>query len=198
MNEPQSISFAHVLIVANSEPTLTVVPENLRQNGQLVAIAHDATQVLASSAERLWDAVIIDLTPISASIELVRQLYEQQPTLATIVLSTDHRSTSIRAAITAGAFSWLPTPCPIELIQIAVTRARERRLLQRQATLAQSTPGISWQVVHAINNQLAGIMGLAQLQMIDETVTPDRRSDLEMILNSARIISDLLKPLRQE
>lgn len=198
MNESQSTTFAHVLVVANSEPTLTVLPETLRQSGQFVAIAHDAAEVLASSAERLWDAVIIDLLPMTASIELVRQLSEQQPMLATIVLSPNHSSSSMRAAITAGAFGWLPAPCPIELLELAVTRARERRLLQRQATLAQSIPGVSWQVVHTINNQLAGIMGLAQLQMTDETIPPDRRSDLEMILNSARIISDLLKPLRQE
>ncbi len=195
MHEQESSSFARVLVVANSEATLTVLPEYLRQHGQFVAIAHEPAQVLAHSAERLWDAVIIDLTPVAAGIDLVRQLYEQQPLLATIVLSADRQATSIPAAVAAGVFSWLPAPCPLELVELAVLRARERKQLQRQATSAQASSGISWQVVHTVNNQLAGITGLAQLHMTDDLLSADLRSDLEMMLNSARRISDLLKPL---
>ncbi|MDP9311801.1 MAG: hypothetical protein M3R24_13125 [Chloroflexota bacterium] len=195
MNEQESSSFARVLVVANSEATLTVLPEYLRQHGQFVAVTHESAQVLAHSAERLWDAVIIDLTPVAAGIDLVRQLYAQQPLLATIVLSSDCHATSIPTAIAAGVFSWLPAPCPLELVELAVVRARERRQLQRQATAAQASPGIAWQVVHTVNNQLAGITGLAQLHMADDLLNVDLRSDLEMILNSARRISDLLKPL---
>ena len=196
MNEQESSSFAHVLVVANSEATLTVLPEYLRQHGQFVAIAHEPAQVLAHSAERLWDAVIIDLAPVAASIDLVRQLYAQQPLLATIVLSSDRHAATIPAAVAAGVFSWLPAPCPLELVELAVVRARERRQLQRQAAAQPASTGVSWQIIHTVNNQLAGIIGLAQLHMADDLLSADLRSDLEMILNSARTISDLLKPLR--
>ncbi len=188
----------HVLVVANSETTLTVLSEHLTQLGHIVAVAHYTVEVLAHSADRQWDAVVIDLTPETLALELVRELKVRQTELATIVLSSARGTGSIRAGLEAGAYLWLPAPCPIEVITIAVLRAYERRLLQRHGNGDPRREGISSAVAHTINNQLAGIIGLTQLHITDETLSPDLRADLEVILQSARALGDLLKPLRRD
>ncbi len=115
-----------------------------------------------------------------------------------IVLSSDLRPASIRAGLHAGAYLWLPAPCPLELVTAAVLRAHERQLLQRDAQRASQHEGVSSSVAHTINNQLTGIMGLTQLHLADETLSHELRTDLEVILQCARAIGDLLKPLRKD
>ncbi len=197
MGEEPSPPTPHVLVVANSATTLTALAEHLTALGQTVAVAHHTAEVLAPGANSQWDAVVIDLTPTEQALDLVRRLTEQQPELATIVLSSDRRPSSIRAVFQAGAYLWLPTPCPDELVAATVLRANERRLLRR-ASAGLYRDGVSSAVAHAINNQLAGIMGLTQLHIADETLSPDMREDLEIVLQSARAIGDHLKPLRND
>ncbi len=190
---------ARVLVVANSQNTLTILPEYLAAKGQTVAVSQQPAEVLAQIGEWLWDAVVIDLTPVSLSIQLVQQLKERQPRLATIVLSSDQRPAIIKAGQEAGVYSWLVAPCPVELVLAAVDQAYERRLLLRQQTSkAATTGGLSSELMHTVNNQLAGIIGLVQLHMSDASLHPEMRADLEMVLNSARTIGDLLKPLRND
>lgn len=79
------------------------------------------------------------------------------------------------------------------------TRAYERQRLQRQHNNAMTTQrGLSSNVMHTVNNQLAGIIGLVQLHISDETLDSEMRADLEMVLSSARTVGDLLKPLRND
>jgi DNA-binding NtrC family response regulator len=199
MNRRELAAPARVLVVANSHITLTLLPEHLTAKGQTVAVSQQPAEVLTQVGEWLWDAVVIDLTPITLSIELVRQIAERQPSLATIVLSSDQRPDIIKAGQDAGVYSWLVAPCPVELVLAAIDRAYERQLLQRQqntATTAQR--GLSSNMLHTVNNQLAGIIGLVQLHISDETLDPEMRADLEMVLSSARTVGDLLKSLRND
>lgn len=199
MNSRELAAPARVLVVANSQITLTLLPEHLTAKGQTVAVSQQPAEVLTQVGEWVWDAVVIDLTPITLSIELVRQIAERQPSLATIVLSSDQRPDIIRAGQDAGVYSWLVAPCPVELVLAAVDRAYERQRLQRQHNNAMTTQrGLSSNVMHTVNNQLAGIIGLVQLHISDETLDSEMRADLEMVLSSARTVGDLLKPLRND
>lgn len=199
MNSRELAAPARVLVVANSQITLTLLPEHLTAKGQTVAVSQQPAEVLTQVGEWVWDAVVIDLTPITLSIELVRQIAERQPSLATIVLSSDQRPDIIRAGQDAGVYSWLVAPCPVELVLAAVERAYERQRLQRQHNNAMTTQrGLSSNVMHTVNNQLAGIIGLVQLHISDETLDSEMRADLEMVLSSARTVGDLLKPLRND
>jgi DNA-binding NtrC family response regulator len=199
MNRRELPAPARVLVVANSQTTLTLLAEYLAAKGHTVAISQEPAEVLTQVGEWLWDAVVIDLTPVTLSIELVRQLAERQPGLATIVLSSDQRPNVIRAGHEAGVYSWLVAPCLVELVLAAVNRAYERQRLQRQQISATAaSQGLSSSVMHTVNNQLAGIIGLVQLHMTDASLHPEMRADLEMVLSSARTIGDLLKPLRND
>lgn len=166
--------------------------------GAAAIVAVDVAAALAESEARAWDVVLIDLAAAEAAVDLVRQLRATQPDLPTIVLSPDQSAATIQAGLDEGAFLWLVSPVPVEVVHAALLRARERRSVSVPSMPSGPVAGLTSPMAHTINNQLGGIIGLAQLHLADEALSDDLRDDLEMILQGARTIADLLKQVRAQ
>ena len=164
--------------------------------GATVVVAGSVAAALADREARAWDAAIVDLAAADQAVDLVRQLRANRPDLPAIVLSPDRSAATIRAGLDEGAFLWLVTPIPVEVVHAAILRARERRSGSSVPMPAGPVAGLTSPMTHTINNQLGGIIGLAQLHLADEALPQDLRDDLEMILQGARTIADLLKQVR--
>lgn len=75
---------------------------------EVVASAADGRQAIDLVAQHQPDAILLDLhMPVIDGIETTRQLTELHPAVAIVVLTTYADDTSILAALTAGACSYL-------------------------------------------------------------------------------------------
>jgi DNA-binding NarL/FixJ family response regulator len=75
---------------------------------EVVASAADGRQAIDLVAQHRPDAILLDLSmPVVDGIEATRQLTEQHPEVAIVVLTTYADDTSILAALSAGARSYL-------------------------------------------------------------------------------------------
>lgn len=185
-----------VLLIGTDGRSTAQLAASLADAGHSVTSTTDPAEALRSTHAADWDAVLIEIEPIEAALNLVRQMHSASAELATIVLSADTSAATIRAGFDEGAYSWLVAPAPLELVAAAIRQARERRLLRGPATAALRPLGLSSADAHMMNNQLAGIMGLTQLHLIDEALPEDLRADFTMIMDGARAIADVLKQVR--
>jgi DNA-binding response OmpR family regulator len=61
-----------ILLVVDNEPTVGTVAIPLTEVGHALAIVQTAREVFGQIEKQPWDAVIIDLSPIEAALDLVR------------------------------------------------------------------------------------------------------------------------------
>jgi DNA-binding NtrC family response regulator len=184
---------AHVLLVSDDDNTASLAVD-LIAAGHTVTLAQQHADALPLATQQPWDAVVIDVQTLQPALKLLHELQGRGLRLAAIMLADTHDTTAIEAALLAGAYDWLPRPCPLPLLLAAVARAAERRDLGRAA--AAPDDARTRALVHDINNQLGGIIGLIQLYSDDDRVPADLRADLDMMLQSARAIRDLLRSIK--
>lgn len=190
--EREHALLARILVVADPEATLPEHAPDLIQAGFTVSVIHPNEWAIRQDTKPTWDAVVIELEAIESAIALVGELYQQWPHLTTILLTPPQPDFVIAAGLHAGAYDWLLKPFDLHLFQAALMRAHERRVLREQRGATNNTPSLSIST-HDINNQLSGILGLAQLHLLDPDLPDDLYSDLEEIVASARRITDLLQ-----
>lgn len=190
------MSSVRVLLAANTETTLTAVGIELMQTGFAVSTAQQTHEALAQLAAREYDVVILDYQPFTEAIRLLQIVRQRHPGLATVVVVPEGEPAVLEAALEAGAFDVLMIPLVTPLLHAALRRINEYRQLRRQLAAA---PAISQPtaIMHDINNQLSGILGIAQLYLTDTDLPPDLLEDLTEIAESARRIRDLIQQARQ-
>lgn len=182
-----------VLLVANTT-TFSAIGVELMQAGCAVATAQNTNDALAQLAVNIYDAVLLDNTSPDASMAFITQLHQLSQYAAPILVVPEHHNSAvIEAGLQAGAYDVLTSPLHLPLMLAALNRAAERRQLREQQRSAP-TSETSWSVLHAINNQLSGILGIAQLYMTDTTLPAELREDFASIEEAARRIRSLLQP----
>lgn len=181
-----------VLLVANTT-TFSAIGVELMQAGCAVATAQNTNDALAQLAVNIYDAVLLDNASPDASVAFITQLHQLSLDAAPILVVPEHNSAAIEAGLQAGAYDVLTSPLHLPLMLAALNRAAERRQLREQQRSAP-TSETSWSVLHAINNQLSGILGIAQLYMTDTTLPAELREDFASIEEAARRIRSLLQP----
>lgn len=186
-----------VLLAANTETTLTAVGIELMQTGFAVSTAQQMHEALTQLAAREYDAVILDYQPFTEAIPLLQIVRQRHPSLSTIVVVPEGELAVLEAALEAGAFDVLMLPLVTPLLHAALRRIGEHRQLRQQLTVAP-TAGEPTTIMHDINNQLSGILGIAQLYLTDPDLPPDLLEDLAEIAESARRIRDLIQQARQK
>lgn len=184
---------AHVLLVSDADDTASLAVD-LIAAGHAVTLAQQHDDALRLAVQQPWDAVVIDVQTLPPVLALLHSLRGQTARLAAILLADTGDTTAIEAALLAGAYDWLPKPCILPLLLAAISRAAERRDLA--AAAAAPDDDRTRALVHDINNHLGGITGLIQLYTDDDRLPADLRNDLDLMLQSARTIRDLLRSIR--
>ncbi|MGH9971908.1 MAG: hybrid sensor histidine kinase/response regulator [Pyrinomonadaceae bacterium] len=122
-----------ILIVDDEEPVRTVFASclNERYSCETASDGHEALEWLAREAFAL---VITDIhMPRLGGIELLRKITERYRHLAVIIVSGIDRTQRVLDAIRVGAFDYLIKPCELDVLELCVERALERRALLRNA-----------------------------------------------------------------
>lgn len=187
-----------VLLAANTEATLSSVGIELMQTGFAVSTAQHTHETLAQLAAHAYDALILDYVPLTETIRLLQIVRQRHPSLATIVVVREAQPMMLEAALEAGAFDVLIMPLVKPLLHAALRRIHQYQQLRQQLAAPPSGDPRPTAIMHDINNQLSGILGIAQLYLTDTTLPPDLLEDLTEIAESARRIRDLIQEARQK
>lgn len=123
----------HILIVDDDEAVRNLFAGCLGRRYTCVTAA-DAQEALVRLASRPFGLVIADVKmPGLSGIELLRRITEHFPQTVVIMASAIDRTQRVLDAVRLGAFDYLIKPCDIEVLELSVERALERRVLLRSA-----------------------------------------------------------------
>ena len=120
-----------ILIVDDEEAVRNLFAAALTESYECVTAA-DAQEALTKLSEQQFALVISDVQmPGLSGIELLRKIISDFPDVAVIVASAVDRTQRVIDALRIGAFDYLVKPCEMDVLQMSVARALERRTLLR-------------------------------------------------------------------
>jgi signal transduction histidine kinase len=124
-----------ILIVEDEESLRGLFAESLRDRYQCVT-ASNAQEALDLLAKEEFALVISDVQmPGLSGIELLRKIVSSFPDVAVVIVSGVDRSQRVIDALRLGAFDYLIKPCDLDVLQLSVEGALERRALLRNGKL---------------------------------------------------------------
>jgi signal transduction histidine kinase len=102
--------------------------------------ASNAQEALVRLASEPFALVITDIQmPGLSGVELLRRISDQFPETAVIIASGVDRSQRVLDALRLGASDYLIKPCDMDVLELSVERALERRALLRNARLYKAS-----------------------------------------------------------
>ena len=118
-----------ILIVDDEETIRTLFALSLSEHYECVTAA-DTPEALRLLAARQFALVISDVQmPGLSGVELLRKIISDFPDTVVIMMSGIDRSQRVIDALRLGAFDYLIKPCDLDVLQLRVEQALERRTL---------------------------------------------------------------------
>ncbi|HYY58141.1 MAG TPA: ATP-binding protein [Pyrinomonadaceae bacterium] len=122
-----------VLIVDDEGPVRKLFADCLGER-YCCATAADGNEAMTRLAREPFALVIADVQmPGLGGIELLRKIMESFPETAVVMVSGISRTQRVLDAVRLGAFDYLVKPCDLDVLELTVERALERRALLRAA-----------------------------------------------------------------
>ena len=152
--------------------------------------------------------VILDLSmPVLDGLEVCRRIRAHpagRETFVLVVTGRDARE-DLAEVMDAGADDYVSKPSTPEQLrtrlEIAARRIAQeeaRRAAEAELARARWLAGIGETTIaleHEINNPLSALLGHAELLLMDRTLTPGQRRDLERVREQAEHIADIMRQL---
>jgi signal transduction histidine kinase len=128
---PSDDSDKRILIVDDEEPVRKLFAACL--NGRYSCVtAAGAQEALLRLVSEPFALVLSDVQmPGLNGIELLRKITDQFPDTAIVMVSGVDRTQRVLDAVRLGAYDYLTKPCDLEVLELTVERALERRKLLR-------------------------------------------------------------------
>lgn len=122
-----------LLIVDDEESVRNLFARSLRERYSCETAAN-AQEALEWLKREPFALVITDIQmPGISGIELLRKISERYPYTAVIIVSGVDRTQRVIDAVRMGAYDYLLKPCDLDVLELCVDRALERRTLLRNA-----------------------------------------------------------------
>ena len=197
------------MLVVDDDPTTVLLLEHVLEGlGWPYDTADDGEQAWTMWQKDKHPLVVLDLEmPRMDGLEVCRLIRQAQPTRETYVLVVTGRdkAADLEAVLTAGADDYITKPTSGQRLT-ARLRIAERRMdndvsrrqIEEMLRQSQWLAGIGEATVglqHEINNPLTGLLGTAELMLMDAKDAGRPTEDIEMILQQARRIGELVKRL---
>jgi len=141
---PKTSLSGRVLLVDDDPTTLMLLRTILGRGGFAVETATDGAKALDRLRQPglpVCDAVLTDyMMPELDGLQLLEQIQRHDPTLATIITTSDSERTTLSASLKGGVCDFLEKPCPPKVVLDAVERAigltrRQRSLYSAERRL---------------------------------------------------------------
>lgn len=196
-------------LIVDDDPTIVLLVEHVLQ-----ALSHDYDT--ASDGDAAWAAwqksrhklIVLDLMmPGMDGLDVCRRIREVDPERNTYILVVTGRdkAADLESVLDAGADDYVTKPTTgqrlLARMKIAERRMendRARRLAEEELRKARFLAGIGEATVglqHEINNPLTGLLGTAELMLLDMEQAGQKTDDIRTIIEQGRRISTLVKRL---
>jgi DNA-binding response OmpR family regulator len=186
-----------VLVVEDETILREQIAQLLPMLGYRVRVAPDVATALAELDRALPDIILTDLMlPDQSGYDVLEQSQRRQPGLPVLVMTAYASLESAIEALKQGAYDYLLKPILPAELSAALSRAAVAVALQRSRERAEHLRHIaevSLTLAHEINNPLAILMGELQIQLETTSGDPDMRQALEIALESAHRIADVVR-----
>jgi DNA-binding NtrC family response regulator len=118
-----------VLLVDDEVEFVETLAERMRSRGLKVDTAHDGQQALQKTANKRYDAIILDLAmPGMSGMEVLKKLRQENPDRQIILLTGQGTVQTAVEATKLGAMDFLEKPTEIDLLLEKIREARTKRL----------------------------------------------------------------------
>lgn len=196
-------------LIADDDPTIVLLLEQVLQGlGRDYDTATDGESAWQSWQKSRHKLVVLDLTmPKLDGVDVIRRIREVDPERNTYILVVTGRdkAADLESVLDAGADDYVSKPTAgqrlIARMRIAERRMqndRARRLAEEELRKARFLAGIGEATVglqHEINNPLTGLLGTAELMLLDMQERGQPTDELRTIIEQGKRISDLVKRL---
>lgn len=198
-----------VILADDTAVTRRLLQAALEQRGHAVLAVADGADAWRAFEQTRPPLLVLDWQmPGLDGVEVCRRIRASSASRAVFVLMVTSRDSSddLARALDAGADDYVTKPItPVHFAaRIAIA---ERRIEQNAArwraeeslARAQWLSGIgetALAIQHEVNNPLAAMLTSASVLLLDETLAPSLRRDLESISQQARRISDVVRRLK--
>jgi DNA-binding response OmpR family regulator len=185
-------------LIVDDEPLLL---EQLRQLlcswGYRVRVAQDAQSAIAALEEGVPDIVMTDLMlPDRPGYTILEYVHNQWPHLPVLVMTGYATLEGAIEALKHGAYDFLLKPITAPELEAALTRAHTAVALQRfraREQQLQHVAEVALTLAHEINNPLGILVGELHYQIEEAQLAPEVQEALEVCLNSAQRIADVVR-----
>ena len=196
-------------LIVDDDPTIVLLVEQVLQ-----ALGHDFDT--ASDGDAAWTAwqrsrhglVVLDLMmPRMDGLDVCRRIRDVDPERNTYILVVTGRdkAADLESVLDAGADDYVTKPTTgqrllarMKIAERRMANDRARRLAEEELRKARFLAGIGEATVglqHEINNPLTGLLGTAELMLLDMQEAGQKTDDIRTIIEQGRRISALVKRL---
>ena len=197
----------YTVLIADDDPTILLLLEHVLEGmGRRFEMADDGAQAWSAWQRGRHELVVLDIEmPGLDGLEVCRRIRAEDPDRKTFILVVTGRDTGqdLDAVLSAGADDYVTKPTTgqqllarmrIAQSRMAVDQARrdaEEALRQGRyhAGIGEATVGLQ----HEINNPLSGLLGTAELLLLDLTERGFPTEDVSTIIEQAQRIAALVK-----
>jgi CheY-like chemotaxis protein len=205
-----------ILYVEDDPDLMMLVQERLGQAGFVVDAAFDGEEALAKYAAGSYDLLAIDQTlPVLDGLGVLRAIASHAPLPPTVMVTGTGNEKVAVQTMKLGADDYIVKDSGgtwLDLLPSTIERVlRQRRLVEEKkaveaalwererqlwhAQKLESLGVLAGGIAHDFNNILAGIMGYADLALLELPATEPARADIEVIKKSVRRAADLTRQM---
>lgn len=194
-------------LIADDDPTIVLLLEHVLEGlGWPFDVADDGAIAWSRWNETRHDLVILDIgMPGLDGLEVCRRIRaaEKERAAYILVVTGRDKASDLEAVLEAGADDYVGKPTTgqrlrarMRIAQRRMENDRARRAAEEQLRAARFNEGIGQATVglqHEINNPLTGLLGTAELMLLEAEAKGEATGDLRTIIEQAQRIRELVK-----
>jgi DNA-binding response OmpR family regulator len=196
-------------LIADDDPTIVLLLEHVLEGlGWPFDTAGDGPAAWASWSENRHGLVVLDIEmPGMDGLEVCRRIREAEHERSSYILVVTGRDkpADLEAVLDAGADDYVTKPTTGQRLRARLRIAERRMAIDRarheaedQLRAARFHEGVGEATVglqHEINNPLTGLLGTAELMLLDQQARGAPTDDIQTIIEQGHRIRELVKRL---
>ena len=197
---PSETRSPYTVLIADDDPTILLLLEHVLEGmGRRFEMADDGVQAWAAWQRSRHELVVLDIEmPGMDGLEVCRRIREVDRDRETFILVVTGRDTAgdLDDVLNAGADDYVTKPTTGQRLLARMRIAQNRMAADAELRRARYLAGIGEAMItlqHEINNPLTGLLGTAELALMEHKEKGLPTEDLNTIISQAQRISDLVK-----
>ncbi|HJQ21436.1 MAG TPA: response regulator [Gemmatimonadaceae bacterium] len=197
---PKESTASKRTLVVDDDPTIVLLLEHVLEGvGRSYETAADGEEGWAAWERSRHELVVLDIEmPKMDGLEVCRRIRAADVDRKTfvLVLTGRDRPTDLEAALDAGADDYVTKPVTGQRLLARMRIAQRRMAEEDELRRARYLAGIGEMTVtlqHEINNPLTGLLGTAEMMLLDAREKGEPTEDIEVVITQGKRIKELVR-----